>query len=622
MAQEKRSFQAEVSRLLEIVAHSLYSQKEIFLRELVSNSSDACDRLRYLAITRPELIADDPQLRVTITPDKTRAALTVADNGIGMSHDELIENLGTIARSGTAAFVDSLTGDSKKDMALIGQFGVGFYSAFMVADQVEVVSRKAGEAEAWRWRSDGKGEFEIDPAERAGRGTTITLFMKSDDKEFLEDYRLRGVVKTYSDHIALPIELVIEGKTETINAASAIWTRPKSDITPEQYREFYRDVSHQFDEPWLTIHWKAEGVLEYSGLLYIPSQKPLDLFEVERKPKVKLYVRRVYITDDAPGLVPPYLRFLKGVVDSEDLPLNISREMLQSNPMLARMKNQIVKRVISELAKKAKDEPGEYAKFWDNLGVVLKEGLYEDYENRDPLVPLVRFRSTAVEGLTSFEEYVGRMRPGQEAIYFITGDRLDAVAKSPQLEGFRAKGVEVMLLTDPVDEFWLTSIGDYEKREFRSVTRGAPELDKVEAPEPAADAEKKEAAPASDVANLVALLKVTLGDAVRDVRPSERLTESAVCLVADKEDMDLHMERLLRQHHRVMNEPKRILEINPKHKLIARMAALAGREGATDSLEDFAWLLFDQARLLEGEALPDPVAFSHRMSTVLEKGLG
>jgi molecular chaperone HtpG len=621
MAQEKRSFQAEVSRLLDIVAHSLYSQKEIFLRELVSNSSDACDRLRYLAITHPGLTADDPQLRVVITPDKAAGTLTVADNGIGMSHDELIENLGTIARSGTAAFVDSLSGDSKGDMALIGQFGVGFYSAFMVADRVEVVSRKAGETEAWSWRSDGKGEFEIEPATRDGRGTTITLFMKEAEKDFLEDYRLRGVVKTYSDHIPLPVELVLEGKSETINAASAIWTRPKGEITPDQYREFYRDVSRQFDQPWLTIHWKAEGVLEYTGLLYVPSDKPFDLFDVDRKPKVKLYVRKVFITEEAPGLIPAYLRFLKGVVDSEDLPLNISREMLQSNPMLARMKNQIVKRVISELLKKAKDEPDDYVKFWDNLGAVLKEGLYEDYENRDQLVPLVRFRSTAVPGLTSFEEYVSRMRPGQQAIYFITGDNVDTLAKSPQLEGFRAKGVEVMLLVDPVDEFWLPSIGQFEKHEFHSVTRGAPELDKIEAPEKSGDEDKKEAAPEGDIANLVALLKVTLGDSVRDVRPSERLTESAVCLVADKQDMDLHMERLLRQHQRVLNEAKRILEINPKHRLIVRLAALAGREGATDDLEDFAWLLFDQARLLEGEPLPDPVAFSHRMSAVLEKGL-
>jgi molecular chaperone HtpG len=622
MAQEKRTFQAEVSRLLDIVAHSLYSQKEIFLRELISNASDACDRLRYLALTQPELIADDPELAVTLTPDKKAGTLTVADNGIGMSHDELVENLGTIARSGTASFVKGLSGDARKDMALIGQFGVGFYSAFMVASKVEVVSRKAGEADSWRWSSDGKGEFTVEAAERAGRGTTITLYLNDDEKDFLEDYRIRGVVKTYSDHIALPIRLVLEDKTETINAASALWTRPRSEITAEQYKKFYQDVAHQYDDPWMTIHAKAEGTLEYTSLLFIPSSKPFDLFDVDRKTKVKLYVRRVYITDEAPGLLPPYLRFMKGVVDSEDLPLNISREMLQNNPMLARMKSQIVKRVIAELAKKAKDEPEEYAKFWDNLGVVLKEGLYEDPENRAALVPLVRFHSTALEGLSSLDDYVARMKPGQKAIYFITGDKLDTLAKSPQLEGFRAKGVEIMLLTDPVDEFWLPALAEYQKHEFHSVTRGAPELDQIETPDQKPDTDKKDE-PKNDVSSLIALFKLTLGDAVRDVRPSERLTESAVCLVADQEDMDLHMERLLRQHNRTVGgDMKRILEINPKHKLIARLAVLAGKDGAADDLEDFAWLLFDQARLLEGEALPDPAAFAIRMSAALEKGLG
>jgi molecular chaperone HtpG len=622
MPPETRTFQAEVSRLLDIVAHSLYSQKEIFLRELISNASDACDRLRYLALTQPALIADDPELAVTLTPDKKANTLTVADNGIGMSHDELIENLGTIAQSGTANFVKSLSGDSKKDMALIGQFGVGFYSAFMVAKRVEVVSKKAGETEAWRWSSDGKGEFTVEPAERAGRGTTITLFLNDDEKDFVEDYRIRGVVTTYSDHIALPIRLVVDDKTEIVNAASALWQRPKSEITAEQYKKFYQDVGHQFDDPWLTIHAKAEGTLEYTSLLFVPSTKPFDLFDVERKTKIKLYVRRVYITDDAPGLLPPYLRFLKGVVDSEDLPLNISREMLQHNPMLARMKTQLVKRVISEIGKKAAAEPGEYVKFWEALGVVLKEGIYEDYENRELLLPLVRFHTTALEELTSFDDYVARMKPGQKAIYFITGDKIDALQKSPQLEGFRAKDVEVMLLTDPVDEFWLPSLGEYQKHEFQSVTRGAPDLDKIETPERKSEAEKTDE-PKTDLSSLIALFKLTLGDAIRDVRPSERLTESAVCLVADREDMDLHMERLLRQHNRTVGgDMKRILELNPKHKLIARLAVLAGRDGAADELEDMAWLLFDQARLLEGESLPDPAAFALRLSAALEKGLG
>jgi molecular chaperone HtpG len=620
MAQETRSFQAEVSRLLEIVAHSLYSQKEIFLRELISNASDACDRLRYLAITQPQLIADDPELRVTIVPDKAKGTLTVADNGIGMNHDELVDNLGTIARSGTAAFVQGLSGDSKKDMALIGQFGVGFYSAFMVSDRVEVLSRKAGEEEAWRWSSDGKGEFTIEPAENAGRGTEITLHLHEADREYLETDRIQKTIKTYSDHIALPIKLIADGKTETSNAASALWTRPRGDITKEQYREFYSDVSHNFDEPWLILHAKAEGKLEYTSLLFVPSTPPFDLFEVDRKPKVKLYVRRVYISDEVPGLVPAYLRFLRGIVDSEDLPLNVSREMLQDNPTVARMRGQIVKRLLSELQKKANEEPAEYAKFWNNLGAVLKEGIYEDSEHRELIAPLVRFHSTAVEGLTSLADYVSRMKEGQNDIYFITGEKRDTLSKSPQLEGFRARGIEVMLLTDPVDEFWLPSLGQFENHSFKSVTRGAADLDRIKpADDKQAEAEKKDEP--ADIGTLIALFKVTLGDAVKDVRRSERLTESAVCLISDKDDMDLHMERLLRQHRRVVGETKRVLEINPKHPLIVRLNGLAAKEGAADELEDFAWLLFDQARLLEGEALPDPVAFAQRLTALLEKGL-
>jgi len=434
MPAEKRSFQAEVSRLLDIVAHSLYSEKEIFLRELISNASDACDRLRYAALTQHELAGPiskegDTNFRVTLTPDKKAHSLTVDDNGVGMNHDELIENLGTIARSGTAAFMETLASDKKagangKDVSLIGQFGVGFYSAFMVADKVEVVARKAGDGQAWRWTSDGKGEFTIEPAEKDSRGTTIILHLRKGEEEFLEPHRLRHIVKTYSDHIALPILLKEGDKEETLNAASALWTRSKSEITPEQYKEFYHHVAHSFDEPWLTIHARAEGKIEYTNLLFVPSSKPFDLFDPQRKNHVKLYVRRVFITDDCQNLLPPYLRFLRGIVDSEDLPLNVSREMLQNNPILARIKTQLTKRVIGELTKKASDAPEEYAKFWDNFGAVLKEGLYEDREQQESLLPLVRFRSTAGEELVSLEEYVGRMKAGQDAIYYITGDAL------------------------------------------------------------------------------------------------------------------------------------------------------------------------------------------------------
>ncbi|HXA69710.1 MAG TPA: molecular chaperone HtpG [Stellaceae bacterium] len=622
MAAEKRTFQAEVSRLLDIVAHSLYSQKEIFLRELISNASDACDRLRYLALTQPALIGEDAAFRVVLEPNAQRRTLTVSDNGIGMSREELIENLGTIARSGTAQFLEQLSGDERKDRTLIGQFGVGFYSSFMVADQVEVVSRKAGADEASRWVSDGKGEFTVEAGERASRGTTIVLRLREDAAEFVEPSRLRDIVKTYSDHVALPIVLDHKGKEETLNAASALWMRAKSEIKPEQYKEFYHHVGHAGDEPWLALHWKAEGLIEYTGLLFVPSAKPFDLFDPLRKHRLKLYVRRVFITDDCQELLPPWLRFVRGVIDSEDLPLNVSREMLQSNPMLARIRSQIVKRVLAELQKKAKDAPEDYAKFWENFGAVLKEGLYEDRDERDQLLPLARFRSTASEGLVSLEDYAARMKPGQEAIYTIAGDNLDLLKKSPQLEGFRAKGVEVLLLTDPVDEFWAPAIGKYKDWSFKSTTRGGADLAKIGG----AEAEKKNGAEAAksdpNAASVVAMFKLALGEAVKDVRLSERLTDSPVCLVADEGDLDIHLERMLRQHRQLDALSKRILEVNPRHPLVARLASQIGKDGASVVISEVAWVLLDQARIIEGESLPDPAAFSRRLSALLEKGLG
>jgi molecular chaperone HtpG len=618
MTQETRSFQAEVSRLLEIVAHSLYSEKEIFLRELISNASDACDRLRYAALTEPALAEGDTEYRVVLTPDKTARTLTVADNGIGMNRDELIENLGTIARSGTAAFVSQLSGDQRKDMSLIGQFGVGFYSAFMVADRVEVRARKAGDAEGWRWTSDGKGEFTVEPLPDAERGAAIVVHLRDGEDEYLDPARLRRVVHTYSDHIGLPIVLKDGGKEEAVNTASALWTRPRAEITPEQYKEFYHHVGHSFDDPWLTLHNKAEGVLEYTSLLFVPSTKPFDLFDPERKSRVKLYVRRVFITDEGTELLPAYLRFLRGVVDSEDLPLNVSREMLQSNPMVARIRQQLTRRVLTELGKKATEAPDEYAKFWDNFGAVLKEGLYEDREQRDALLDLVRFRSTARDGLVSLGEYVEKMRPGQDAIYTITGDNLDIVKRSPQLEGFRARGVEVLLLTDPIDEFWVPAIGTFKEKPFKSATRGGVDLVKI-AP---AEAEPQNVPdPPAKLASLIAIFKLALGDAVKDVRGSDRLTDSAVCLVADEGDMDMHLERLLKQHHQLDTTAKRILELNPRHKLIERLAASVGESRASDQIGEFAWLLLDQARIVEGEQLPDPPAFARRLAVLLERGL-
>ncbi|MEL3891864.1 molecular chaperone HtpG [Ferrovibrio sp. MS7] len=625
MTDQTMTFQAEVTRLLHIVTHSLYSQKEIFLRELISNASDACDKLRFAAQTDASLWDGDNELRVSLSVDKAARTLTIADNGIGMSRDELVANLGTIARSGTGEFMAGLSGDSAKDMSLIGQFGVGFYSAFMVAAKVEVVSRRAGEPEAWRWISDGSGSFTIGEAEREGRGTTILLHLREGEDEFLDPANLRRIVKAYSDHIALPVVLLEEGKdNETLNAASALWTRAKSDVTEEQYKDFYHHVAHAFDDPWLTLHTRAEGKLDYTLLLYVPTMQPRDLFDPARKPALKLYVRRVFITDNCEGLVPSWLRFLRGVVDSADLPLNVSREMLQNNPVLARIKQAITRRVLSELERKAEKEPEAYATFWETFGAVLKEGIYEDAEHREKLLKLARFRSSTQDGWVSLDEYVGRLKTNQTALYTITGDQLETLKRSPQLEGFRAKGVEVLLLTDPVDDFWLSMVTDWQGKPFRSVTRGGADLDQIEA---AADApqpeDKGEAVEGAALGTLVAALKTILGEAVRDVRESARLTDSACCLVAADGDMDMHLERLLRMNKQLsaLGPSLRILEINPRHPLIRRMAERAAESGAVDALQDAAHLLLDQAKLVEGEALTDATAFAQRLARVMAAGI-
>ncbi len=620
MVKEELRFEAEVSKLLDIVTHSLYSNREIFLRELISNASDACDKLRYEALTAPDLLGGDGGFAIRLGIDGDARTLTLSDNGIGMSRDDLIENLGTIARSGTQAFLDGLSGNQRKDNNLIGQFGVGFYSSFMVADRVEVVSRRAGDAAAWRWTSEGRGAYTLEEADRDARGTTVTLHLKDDAQEFLEDHRLRRIIKTYSDHIAVPIRM--DGDDgEPVNTASALWARPKSDITEDQYKEFYHHAAHAFDEPWLTLHNRIEGVVAYTGLLFVPSAKPFDLFDVERKPKVKLYVKRVFITDDCEGLLPPYLRFLRGIVDSEDLPLNVSREMLQHNPVLAKIRSGLVKKVLGELGRKAGDSPEDYAGFWDNFGAVLKEGIYEDFANKDALLDLARFRSTGTDGLVSLADYLGRMKEGQDAIYYITGEDMDAVARSPHLEGFRAKGVEVLLLTDPVDEFWLPAVGRYADKPFKSATKAGADLDGVaDAPE-SADKPRPDEAPAAQLDHLVALFKDTLGGSVKDVRASHRMTDSAVCLVADEDDMDMNLARMLRRHQRLDEETPRILEVNPGHPLIRRLAALAEAGSDRATLDDAAHLLLDQARIVEGDPVPDPTAFARRFAAAVERGL-
>lgn len=637
MSEEKLSFQAEVSKLLDIVVHSLYSNTEIFLRELISNASDSCDRLRYAALTDKNLLSDggtDFEIRLTI--DKENRTLTISDNGIGMNRDDLVENLGTIAKSGTGEFLSSLTGDNAKDVSLIGQFGVGFYSSFMVAEKVEVHTRKAGDDQGWSWTSEGQGSYSIGEEEDVARGAKIVLHLRKDNDEYLEPLRLKTVVKTYSDHIAIPVILdpvageVKDGdakdcdekeeapEPETINSASALWTRPKNEITEDQYKEFYHHVGQGFDDPWHTIHFRAEGAIEYTSLLFVPSSKPFDLFEPDRKSKVKLYVNRVFIADDLEGLLPPYLRFVRGVVDSPDLPLNVSREMLQDNPQLKKIQKGLVSRILKDL-KSRSENAEEYETFWSALGTVFKEGLYEDYERRDDLLELCRFRTTKGDGWRSLKDYVADMKDGQDAIYYITGEDVEALKRSPQLEGFIAKDIEVVLMTDPVDEFWVTSVGVYDKHPFRSSAQSVDDLDAITKDKSdEADDDKKETDETdTDMSALIERLQEALGEAVKEVRVSTRLTESAVCLVGEQGGMSLHMERMMKQHGQGagMTMP-RILEINPKHALIQKLP-----EQSDDVLKDTAFLLLDQARIVEGETLPDPVTFARRLSAAMERGL-
>ena len=618
-AAETHSFQAEVAELLRLMVHSVYTETDIFLRELISNASDACDRLRYEAIATPGLTADGAPFVIRITPDKDKGTLTISDNGIGMGRQNLIDNLGTVARSGTRAFMSKLA-EAKDGAGLIGQFGVGFYSAFMVADRIEVVSRHAGANEAWAWTSSGGGGFEIAPASeaqaaRVPRGTEIVLHLKEDAKKYLETHEIRRVVSTYSDHILFPIELVdAEGKPEQINSASAMWQRPKSELKPEEYAEAYRSIAHAFDEPAMTLHYRAEGRQSYAVLLFAPSTRPYDLFDPARQSHVKLYVRRVYITDGA-ELLPSYLRFMRGVVDSEDLPLNISREMLQNNPQVVQMRKALTGRVIGELESLAEKDADAFRKIWDAFGSVIKEGLYEDHDRRDALLKLARFTTTAGSDRT-LENYVADLKPNQTEIYYLAGESAERLKSNPKLEAARKRGIEVLLLSDPVNSFWTALPLDFGGKPFKSLSKGDVDFGLVPLLEEPANEESKLDEP--DAEAVIGAVKTALGERVSEVRASQRLADSPACLVAAKHGPDLEIERLLARQGRGVGA-KPILELNIRHALVKAVAA-AMKVSHQDDVNDLSALLFEQAQILDGETPEDPAAFVARLNRLVMRG--
>jgi molecular chaperone HtpG len=608
-------FQAEVAKLLHLMVHSVYSDRDVFLRELISNAADALDKLRYEAIANPALLEGQPSLAITITANKTAKTLTVTDTGIGMSEQELIDNLGTIAKSGTQAFIEQVKA-KQGDVHLIGQFGIGFYSGFIVAARVDVISRRAGSDQAFMWSSDGSGSFTVTPVESAPRCTAIVLHLKDDALEFLEDWKIEAVVRTYSDHIAHPIMLALGTETaKQINSANAIWTRAKGEVTPEQHKEFFGHISGIYSDPALTLHYRAEGRHEYTVLLYVPGERPFDLYDPERRGRQKLYVKRVYIADDV-QMLPAYLRFVRGVIDSQDMPLNISREMLQNNPQVAAIRKAVTNKVLAELKKLAETDDAAYARLWELYGPVIKEGLYEDMERRDQLYELVRFTSTRGERV-SLKDYIAGLRENQTAIYYLTAEDAAKAKASPQLEGYRARDVEVLLLTDPVDSFWVRTALGYDGKPFKSVTQGSADLDLIKGKDEA----PADAAGDAGTAVLAAALKQALGERVKDVRASKRLTESAVCIVNDSM-MDRTLEKLLsRQKDSGISVSAPILEVNPSHPLIKALARLVTDKGAA-SVDDAAQLLLDQAFIIEGEQVPDPANFARRLAEVMAKAFG
>ncbi|MEQ2353426.1 molecular chaperone HtpG [Pseudoalteromonas piscicida] len=626
---ETLGFQTEVKQLLNLMIHSLYSNKEIFLRELVSNASDAADKLRYLALQNGDLYEGDAELRVRLSVNKDAKTITISDNGIGMTRDEVISSLGTIAKSGTADFFKNLTGDQAKDSQLIGQFGVGFYSAFIVADKVTVRTRKAGESEAVEWESQGEGDFTIAEIEKAERGTEITLHLREEESEFLETYRLRGIVTKYSDHISIPVELYKDpvpesegpdgekieaqpGEWEAINKATALWTRDKSEISDEEYKEFYKHVGHDWEEPLTWAHNKVEGKTEYTSLLYIPKKAPFDLYNRERQAGLKLYVQRVFIMDDAEQFMPSYLRFVKGLLDSNDLPLNVSREILQDNKITQAIRKGCTSRVLKMLERMGKNKPEDYQAFWNEFGNVIKEGPAEDFANKDAIAKLLRFSSTHTDEKTqnvSLEQYIERMKEGQDKIYYVVADSFEAAKSSPHLEIFRKKGIEVLLLSDRVDEWMMSHLTEFNEKPLQSITRGDLDLGDMD------DEETKKAHEESEkeVEGLVERVKTALGEKVKEVRFTHRLTDSPACVVADDHDMSSQMQKLMEQVGQAVPESKPVFELNPEHQLVKHL----NNEQDEDKFGQWAEVLLDQAMLAERGSLKDPAGFVSRLNKLM-----
>ena len=627
-AAQTQSFEADVSRLLHLMVHSVYSERDIFVRELVSNAADACEKLRYESLARPELIADCAPFAIQIAIDPEAKTLTFTDNGVGMSREDLVEALGTIARSGTKAFLDKLAADGPDKAAgeaqgLIGQFGIGFYSSFMVADEVTVETRRAGADRAWRWTSDGKGAYTIAPLSLDAaptRGARVILKLNEESKDYAEPYKIERIVKEHSGAVAVPIEIVEKPGAEPkrLTDGAAIWAKSKSEVTPEEYTEFYRSLSGQYDEPALTIHWRAEGRHEYTVLAFVPGSRPFDLFDPQRKGKAKLYVRRVLINADA-DLLPGWLRFMRLVVDSADLPLNVSREMIQESAVFTAIRKGVANRLVQELTKLAESEPEKYAKVWESFGPVIKEGLYEDPERRDALFKLARFTTTThTGGGRKIEDYVKELRENQTAIYYLTGEDAKRLEASPQLEGFRARGVEVLLLADPVDAFWVSTAAGYDGKPFKSISQGAADIKNialVEGATPPAEA-------SAEVATLLAHFKQTLEGEIEDARASDRLTDSVACLVAPEFGPDRQLEKMLAAHGRLQDRVKPVLEVNANHPLTSSLAKRFKEGRDRDLVDDAAWLLLDEARLVDGESLKDPTAFAARLRRVMERALG